>query len=472
MNRMFIGPLTVIFFLFLIHPQGSADVKSPPASQAESCPVNLDLTLEESSSLLSFNASMTKLARYYGTTQFQAKLTRAITSEWPSKKAIDVSPTFLERTLNIIDQQYLKDSIAETVGLDSPDWQAFERVMSRVTQKEGLTENKHGEFTKTGQRLLESIKELAIGQSKNRTLTDQASLDIAKAKAVLRITNMVVYLERWSVINREIAKNRGQDARAKLTMAALGLTAGGIMGASLLYSSIIIDSATAFGASLTTNPAAAAVVSRITQTLAVGGLGGAGTPVSHFLVDAVGAHLNADYDAKTKSTLYVCELDKQLQNWKRAGTNPYLQDVLLGFGVGVGGTLLTYVAKAGAQFVLWTTTGLVLVSQTKPTLDAISNYAESEKERQEAMRAFFKKGDRQEAITHLKKSLALANQYHQDFLQVIVMATLTHAFTASFKTALLEGDRIVRALFANSADTIPQAANIAWGVVKKKDNVP
>ncbi len=382
---------------------------------------------------------------HFGKPTFQSKLNQIIANAWPTEKVIEVGPTFMERVLNLVDQQYLKDIIAATVGLDHPQWYPFERVMRRVTLHNGGTENKWGRFTREAEALIAAIH--AVRKP-----------EVLKARAVTQIANMVVFLERWTIINQAIVQQKGAAAGRQLLLGAVSVAAGGLLIASLVYAGPIVAGAGAFGAGFATDAVVAANLARLGQVAAAGGLGFAGAPTALLLTDSVSVMLEAERAAADNRTILVCEIDKQMSAWKERGVSPYMQAALVGGGIGFGGGLLT-LSAAGSKVILAATTFGVGVAQlyalgqlNEAAVQSIAEYRWAIE--QQAL------GNNERARYHLRRSRAYAVQARQRGLESIILASLSASIGGSFKSALLEGESAILKMFANSSDTLPMSVDI------------
>lgn len=446
------------FIIFSIILNTSLGWANTAAAQENMCPVNMALSQAERDVFIGFHARLSHLNRHYGKNTFQAKLNQIIAQEWPVQKVIEISPTFMERALNLIDQQYLKDAIASTIGLDHPLWNEFERVMKKVTLLTYTTENKHGKFTRKTEELISAINSLSQRQMKTPNTTREQR-DILKGRAVTRIANMVIYLERWSIINVEITKQRAEAAGRQLFLNALGLTAGGVLIASIVYAGPIVAGAGAIGAKLSADIVIAAQLARLGQVIAAAGMGAAGAPTGLLLTDTTAAVLEAQRLSANNGTVYACELDRQINAWKQEGVSPYLKAALVGGSIGLGGGVLT-LSQAGAKVVLLATTFGISVAQLYTLGQINDNSMKSMAEYRLAMEEH-EKGNNEQARIHLQNSRRYAQEANESLLETIVVGALSASISTGFKAALLEGESAIRVLFANSSDTLPMAVGIA-----------
>ncbi len=422
------------------------------------CPVNLALGQEEHNAFISFNARLSHLQRYYGTPMFMTELNEILATEWPEDRVIDISATFMERVLNRVEQEYLKDSIAASLGLDNQHWWEFERVMRNVTLFGRLSGNKHGAFTRKTLALMEAIKRTPAKYFRTQGLNAEER-EVYKARAISRLANMVLYIERWSEINREIAKLRAEASGRQLMIGTLGLTSAGILVASLVYAGPIVTGAGAFAGKFAADTIVATQLIRLGQAASGALLGGVGGPITLLLADSTTTILQAQRMSADNGTVYVCELDRQIQEWRERGVGPYLGVAALGAGSGMLGGVLTF-HKVGAQVVLHATSFGVAVMNLYSLGQLHDNSMRSLAEYKLAQ-IEMERGNRPKAKEHLRNSRAYAQRSGERLLESIIVTALSASIGAGFKAALFEGEAAIRILFANSSDTLPLAAGVA-----------
>lgn len=450
-NRMF---LIALMFVSLIPSWGVAMEGPAP----DSCPVNMALNREEHDAFVEFNVRLGPLWKHFGKDSFQFQLNKIVEGHWPTARVIELTPTFMERVLNLIDQQYLKDSIARTIGFDVPEWVEFERDMRTVTVFNGILRTKYGLWAKKVEALTKKIKTAYGSQFLTPGLTKEER-QLLKAQAISRVADMSVYLQRWDILNRAIIDQKGAAAGKQLLMSSIGLTAGGLMIASLVYTGPIVAAAGAYGASLSTDVILAAQLARLGQVAAASGLGAAGTPTALLLTDTAAVLLRAQRDSANRGTVYACEIDQQISEWKKKGVSPYVKATVVGGTIGFGGGLLT-LTPVGARAILVASTFGVGVAQLYAAGKLHENTVLSLAEYQMALEAH-KKGDNEKAREHLRKSRVYAQQAGERALETIVVAPLATHVTFHFRSALLQGEAAIRAVFANSSDTLPMSLGIA-----------
>lgn len=424
---------------------------APKAPSDDVCPVNMDITRDEAEALNRFNNKMRSgLARYYATDKFQAQLNDIIENSWPSEQVLEISPTFMEKALNLVDQHYLIDSIQRTIGIESPEWEEFHRVMRNVTTFENLTGNKHGMFTKKTQKLIEAVKK-ASSSRMNKVTRDKQEQETIKARTIVRIADMFIYLERWSEINREISRLRAQGVGKQLLLTAMTVTGTGLLIASTVYAGPILAAAGAAGASLSSDIVIASLLARLAQVAAGASVGAVGGPASVLMVDSGRSLLNAGRYSKNNHTVYACEIDKQFSQWKKRGINPYLKGMLIGGGIGVFLGPLT-ATQVTARLTL-TATGLGVGLVEAHILKGLSyNALEAIAEYRLAMEAF-EQGDREGAIEHLHASREFAQEAKEAGLEAIVVSVLATHIGGHFREAMILGKDAIIKLLATSTDT-------------------
>lgn len=435
-----------------------AEAQSASASSVNStCSVSLELSREEREAFLKFNALLSHVDRYYGDDDFDRRLGQTLMGVSPEKKVIELSPLFMEKTLLLIEQKNLMNSIEKTIGLNSPQWQKFFRVMRSVTLHVNTphTIGNRKLFAKDTEVLMEDIKMLPFYKFKNRFETED-QFEVEKARAVAQIATMYMAVERMSVINKEIILLRGQAASQALKFNMIRIGAAGIAIAGTVYAGPIVMAAGTLGASLTTDVIVAIHLAKLGQILGGAALGAVGGATIQLTLDTSAALMEANRLSKNNRTNHACEIEKQFNVWKSQGASPYLNSALFGAALGLGGGVIT-LSKWGAKVILMGLTFGVAV----PTLYSIGELnklsIESLAEYRKALDTM-EKGDRQQALTHLKNSRQLAQDAGEKRLETIFLAVLAAAVGTSFKSAFINGEHEIRALYANSADTLPQAA--------------
>jgi hypothetical protein len=459
MKAVFRYLLLAVLVILSAQPSWAAE----PIPLSDTCPVSLDLNPEEHDAYIEFHARLSHLLNYYGHDSFASKLNEIITTQWPEKKVIEISPIFMEKVLNLVDQQYLKDSIARTIGLNHPAWQEFERVMKRVTLMTYTTENKYGAFTKKTEALIKAIETVPRKYMKPQVYSAEQA-GVLKARAISRIANMTVFLARWDIINREITKQRGEAAGKQLLLNTVSVAAGGLLIASIVYSGAIVAGAGTFAASFASDAVVAAQLARLGQVVGGMGMGVVGAPTTVLLTDSTNAVLEAQRQAADNHSVYACELDQQMKEWKARGVSPYLNAALVGGSVGAVG-VVTF-TTLGAQTILYSTALSVGIAEAY-MLGQINDYGmKSLAEYNMAIKAH-ERGDDEEARAHLRKSREYAQAGGQSVIQALVVGALSISIASEFGPALRDGEAAIRVMFANSSDTLPTALGIAMDSVRQ-----
>ncbi len=127
------------------------------AAEVSDCPINQQLTEEESSDFYLFNAELTGLRDVYGQPNFEDALSKIVQTKWPKTKLVQISPTFYERVRNLLDQARLRDSVARTIGLENPAWLAFDHTMRDITLSGGAGLDLLNPFEKVSYTLLQAL---------------------------------------------------------------------------------------------------------------------------------------------------------------------------------------------------------------------------------------------------------------------------------------------------------------------------
>lgn len=444
-------------------------VTVPPARAAEesSCPRTMALTMHERDAIVMFHARLSHLMYKYGRPDFEASLEKIVKESWPKAKVIQVSASFVERALNMVDQARLRHAIALTAGLDSEAWSEFEREMKAVTLFDSYVVTKWEKFPKQTVKLFEAIKN-SRPSSKNSISREQ--YEVLKAEAIARVSDMASYLLRWSVINRGLIDERAAVAHKQLAIIGVGVIGGGVMISTMVASGAIVAGAGAYAGSLSANPATAALLTKLGEVAGGVALGVVGAPAAQAIGDSHQAYSEAKKQSQNLQTSFSCELGKQMQEWKDRGASPYLTAALYGGGLGaVGGTLT--LSRVGSQVVLYGTTGAVAVAQGSTLLEAGSlswqsiDYFRLAQEASDA-------GDHDKAMKLLFKARDLSQRAQAKSLESVIIATLSAYIVGNFRTAMVQGEQAIRTMYANSADTIPLAGKAALNAIPRPATVP
>jgi hypothetical protein len=423
------------------------------------CPVSMELSRAESTEFMNFDIRLKNVRRYLGAPSFQKELNNIIATHWPEKKVIDISPVFIEKVLYRIEQEYLKNEIAQTVGLDHPQWVFFEKSLKYVTIQNAYGPENNKNWAEAVEKLISDIQR--VDSSTHRR--SELEMETIKARAVTRLANMYLFLERWNILNREISRLQMKALGRKLLLSAIGITAGGLIIASTIYAGPILAAASAAGAKLSTDVIVAAQLARLAQVTAGGVFGAVGAPTALMLTDVSNAHFEANRLSKKQRTVYVCEIDKQLKAWKERGVNPYLKASVVGGSMGLVGGALT-LSKYGAKAVLYATGFGVGIAQLYSMKTFSENTIYGLAEYRMAVESL-DSGDRETAIEHLHASEDHFRIAKENFLNSIVVGVLAVSIGKDFKTALSQGEVMIRSLYSASADTLPFAAGVATDAV-------
>ncbi len=454
-----LGRVLVILGLFfpLLSQAKDDAVVGPLTGEQAMCPISMELNRMEQDAYIGFHGRLSHLNGHYGKNSFDAKLNELLELHWPTAKVIETSPLFVEKVLNKVEQQYLLHAIASTIGLDHPEWDQFFRVMRRITlnfYSPGTTEN-HQLFSRRTETLMTTIRDLSLRKMKKKNTT-QEEADVIKARALTMIANMFIFLERQSNINREIIMLRAQAARAAFTFNLIRYGSIGLLIASTVYAGPIIAIAGAAARGLIADVVIASQMAKLGQIAAGGGLGFVGAPVGYALTSSSSAMYQAQTNSLNNGTVYACELNKKFEEWRNQGASPYMKAALTGGGLGLFGGALT-LTRAGAQVVLYATTFGVGVGQLYALNQMNENSMRGLAEYRLALMAQ-ENGNNELAKEHLRNSRRYFQIAGEKRIESIVISILSISFAAGdFRAALIQGEDMIRVMYANSSDTLPQA---------------
>lgn len=465
-----------LFFTLVFTPStfAAGPGKGEPKLKEESCPTRIVFSSEESLRFRLFAMRLESLRAHFGKDSFEIALSKILQREDPEAKVTEVSPVFFERVRNLVDQQYLKHSVAKLIGLKSPQWRSFEKTMRDVTQfGEPIKYFREDSFAKDTLELIRALESSAnsapsASSSHSSVLGSIDQRKLEAARAVTSLANMYIYIERWNFLNKEIRKHQIN----RTLLIGLSVTAGAVLVASTIYAGSIVAAAGAIGASFSTDVVVASQLARLGQVMAGVGLGAVGAPTAVLLKDSTSILFEAQMNSKNNNTLYACELDKLIAEWKNRGISPYLNASLIGGSIGFGGGMLT-LSKLGAKVVLYATTFGVGVVQLY-AVSVLSDHAMNALAEFRLAREAMDRGDKERAIYHLHRAREHTKSGKEAFLDTLLVAILTGAISKDFSTALKKGEEMIRALYANSADTLPQAVDIGISALKEMmaQNVP
>jgi len=463
-----VARLLLIFSLLLAASlaasPASAQTAPAPANTDGMCPISLDLNQEEHDAYIGFNVALSWLDGYYGTDGFQAQLNAIITKQWPVKKVIEVGPVFLEKTLNLVDQAQLRNVIAQTVGLDNQAWKDFEYDMRHVSIFSDFLPNRYHQFTAKTKKLTDAIQNLPASSFKYKVYSAHQA-DTLRARAITAIANMAIFLGRWDILNRAIAEQRAAGAGKQFLFTSLSLTAGALLGASIVYAAPAVAAVGTFAVT-SLDGIVAANIARIGGQIFGGVLMGAvGAPTGLLLTDTTSSVMEALRRASNGHTVYACELDKQMQDWRARGVSPYLSASLLGGMVGLGGGLTTLFGLS-AKVALAATSFGVGVAEAYTLGQVGDNEMKALAEYQLAVQAQAA-GNNVEARLHLEQSRYYAQLAGARLVEGLAVGALSVSIASEFGPALREGQELIRVVIANSSDTLPMALNIMVETAKQ-----
>lgn len=446
---------------FLSEAKDDLVVQSIPGDQAM-CPISMELNSMEKDAYIDFHVRLSSLRNHFGKDSFGVKLSSALEEQWPTAKVIETSPLFVEKVLNKVEQQYLMHAVASTIGLDHPSWDAFSRVMRRVTlnfHSPGMTENAHGLFSKKTEKLMAAIRDVPLKKMKTKKITEEDAA-ILKGRALSMIANMYIYLEQQSLINQEIIHLRAQAAKAKFFFNMVRYGSVALLVASTMYAGPILAMASLAARGLVADAVIAAQMAKLGHVVGGATLGAVGSPLGHAFISSSGAMYEAKNNSLNNGTVYACELNKKFEEWRRRGASPYLKAAVIGGGVGIAGGAMT-LSKTGAQVVLFAATSSVGIGQTYALYGINDNSMRGIAEYKMAVIAQ-DSGDNELARAHLRKSRDYFQVADQKKMEALVIGILSMSFAAGdLKAALTQGEDMIRVVFANSADTLPQAIQSA-----------
>lgn len=423
----------------------------------EVCPVNMKITFEEDSAFRGFNVRLSHLRGHFGQPTYEKKLVEILEKAWPEEQVIDISPVFMERTLNLVEQQHLKHLIAQTIGFDNRNWREFERAMRNVTLFNSILDNRNRNFIKLSERLMEDVERVKVRNMRRKGLSDNEG-ELLRARTATTLANMYIYLQRWDVLNRLISEQEVAALKRKILTLGIGVVAIGVVVTGTIYMGSILGVASAIGAKFASDVVVAANLARLAQVVAGAGLGAVGGPAVVVTQESAKAHFNALKNSRNNRTLYTCEIDKQIEVWKNKGVSPYLKASLLGAGMGMGGVLSFH--AIGAKALLAATTFSVTVAQAYTLGKLHHNTVLALAEYRYAMEAQ-ERGDREAALAHLHKSREYSALAKEDLLNSVIIGVLSVSIATSLKPALIKGEEVIRVMYANSADTLPEAVRMA-----------
>lgn len=447
------------------HPLAFAQVQDPGAQ--EQCPISMEMTPSEKKAFTIFKRRLSGLNGHYGKFYFQKYLNAIVEKQWPTERVIEISPLFTERILNLIDQQYLRHAVASTIGLKNKNWISFEYTMRDITIDDGFLfrSSERKNFAETTKQLIEDIKnhpidkmQLIRSANERKKPFDPELAGNLKAEAVMMIMNMHLYLERWNLINKELSRLRSEANTKKIMFAALVVGGGAFLIASTVYTPMIVAAVGPYAAAYGTNLMVGAQFARFAAQVGVGvAAGSLGAPAAMLTADSLSILLNSAEMSRNNKTVYACEINKQIDAWKKQGVSPYIKAAIFGGTIGFGGAATYF--KLGAKTLLLATTFGVGVALKNSVGQLYENSMLALAEYRLALDAI-ESGNRETAVVHLQKSRTYANEAGDQLLNSIIVAALSASVAKDFPKAITQGEDIIRAIYANSSDTLPTAINV------------
>ncbi len=432
-------------------------------SGQENCSARIIMNKDEKLSLLKFSTKLERLRRYYGKPSFDSELAKILLNENPETRVLEVSSVYLEKMRNLVEQQHLKHSIAKLIGLKDPAWRNFDRMMKNITELgDPIKYFQRQRFADETLSLIQRIEKSGISNEvdMNSKQTQSSASSVEIARAVTQLANMYLYLEHWSLLNQQIRQYNVN----KVMLVGLAVTAGGLLVASTIYAGSIVAAAGAIGASFSTDVVVAAQLARLGQVMAGATLGAVGAPTALLLKDTTTILFEAEKRSKNRNTLYACELENLIAEWRQKGFSPYLTASLVGGGLGLGGGMIT-LTKAGAQAVLYSTAFGVGVVELYAISAVSENTLYALREFRLAREAA-DQGKNEEAVYHLHRAREFTKDGKEAFLDALLVGVLAGAIAKDLPNALKKGESIIRAMYANSSDTLPQALEIGTEALK------
>ncbi len=351
----------------------SRQVLADPPS-AYQCRATMTLSAQEYLSYGQFNNKLkSKLTGRYGLAGFQQNLTDILEENWYEERVIDMSPVFMEKLLNLVDQHKLIDLIQTTVRADNYNWGKFKLHMELILQKQTyIKKNQMEVYRSHALALIEDIQKLPDYKIKSKTITGYDK-GVMQARTIMAINNMNFAIERWNLINKEIQELRKKSRRK--TVLLIGLTSVGVAASisALVYAGPVIAVASRFATSYASDAVVASYLTRAGRIIATSGVGGVFGASSKLAVDTGTIVSQATRNSNSANTDYLCELEKKIGQWKKKGISPYVKVALISGVVSVpaGELMLT---KLGGRIIYGAIAGSATI-QSLYSMNALSESA-------------------------------------------------------------------------------------------------
>jgi hypothetical protein len=460
MRQYIHGLMAVIAFTtFSVQAHGAPAMRTPASSKVEDqrpraqCAANMELSLEEQSAIGMFHARLSHLRNHWGRPTFEAKLKQLVGQHWPQTKVIEISPAYMEKVLNLVDQARLKNSIELTIGTDEEEWQWFDQTMRTISILGMTGQSMARPLDKMALSLLQKISK---APKKDKTISPER-YELVKAEALTRLADMHTWLLRWRVLNGQMLDDHAAAAAKTVAMVAIGLVGAGVLVSTLFVAAPIVAGAGAMTAGVSSSPVVSALLVKVAETAAGSAIGFFGAPAAILAQDSYQAVSEAAKQSANRQTSFSCELSIEIEKWQEKAPGRLASAAALGAGIGAVGGAMTF-STYSAKLVLYATGLGVGVAQlyamgqmSVNTIESLAYYRMA----QEAQSA----GDHIMAVRHLQKARDLAQQAGAFGLETIIIAVLSYHVSKHFMHALHEGSGAIRKLYAASADTLPTAAN-------------
>ncbi len=402
------------------------------------CSLSKDLSLQESSAFFMFNAHLSHLNRSYGRPDFEARLQEIIQEHWPKTKFNDVSALFYERVSNLVDQARLKDSIARTIGLNHPDWERFEWLMRAISLKGIMGKGTDIPFEETALILMKTISEA----EQPAAIPDAGEWKMRVAEGIMRTNDMFSYLARWRAINGELVDERAHVAAQKAAMLSLGLVGAGVLYSSIILTAPAIAASATWAATLPVSPAVASLVTKAAE-LSVGELMGLyGSPGAFFMSSAYQTIAGGETSAVNNRTNLSCELSKQIDEWKKTAPQKLLSTAVTGIGFGAAKGALSF-SRVTEKLILpymIAADSIETFYVLKKLKDSLAESVTLYKMAEDAEAAH----DHARALELLHRSQELAQESGSHELDLILVDTLSHNSGSAFVDVLKDGWKTIR----------------------------